>query len=153
MEMKLISKVWLFLLSLGFSQSLQSQSPAKLKVDTVEYRELMTRISRQLGVTCTACHNTNNFQDDSKKEFLVARQHMRIVQSLIDAGFNGQKGQPLADCYMCHRGELSPKYKEPLDPITHQQSGKSKYNPFQPNEIMSSPSLTPKDSPENLDPE
>ena len=107
----------LFPIFLIAPQSL-SQSPQKIKSDTVEYREMMAKITRQLGVTCTTCHNTNNFQDASKHEFVVAKNHLKIVQVLIDAGMNGTNGNPQADCYMCHRGVLKPNYKEPFDPLT-----------------------------------
>jgi hypothetical protein len=39
-----------------------------------------------------------------------------LRQLLIDNGFDGKRG-PKADCYMCHRGDLKPKYKEKVDPI------------------------------------
>ena len=43
---------------------------------------------------------------------------MRITQALIDNGFDGKEKRPKADCYMCHRGQLHPKFKEPFDPLT-----------------------------------
>lgn len=98
----------------GFSQS---QSPSVLKKDSMEYREMMETISRQLGVTCTTCHNTNNFAESKKREFAIAKEHLRIVQVLIDAGMDGRNSQPKADCYMCHRGELKPAYREKIDPL------------------------------------
>ena len=106
----------------------QSVSPTVLKKDSQEYRELMVKISRQLGVTCTTCHNTANFADASKREFVVAKDHLKIVQLLIDSGMNGQKGAPKADCYMCHRGVLKPAYKEEFDPLV-QKNRRSKTVP------------------------
>jgi hypothetical protein len=73
----------------------------------------MIVISRQLGVTCTECHNLQNFASDEKKSFKVAKDHMRIVETLHSSGFDGKKG-PEASCYMCHKGQLRPDYKENL---------------------------------------
>lgn len=88
-----------------------AQSPAKLKSDEEQMRQLMVTMSRQLGVTCTTCHNTENFRSDKKVEFRIAKEHMKITQLLIDSGMDGKKG-PKASCYMCHRGELKPPYQE-----------------------------------------
>ena len=95
-----------------------SQSVERLKKDDEEMRRTMVVISRQLGVNCTTCHNTKNFASAEKVEFKVAKEHMRLTQVLIDNGMNGKDKRPMADCYMCHRGQLKPNYKEPFDPMT-----------------------------------
>ena len=95
-----------------------SQSVSRLKAEDEEMRRAMIQISRQLGVNCTACHNTKNFASAEKMEFRVAKEHMRLTQVLIDNGMNGKDKRPKADCYMCHRGVLKPDYKEPFDPMT-----------------------------------
>ncbi|MEZ0392995.1 MAG: photosynthetic reaction center cytochrome c subunit family protein [Pseudobdellovibrionaceae bacterium] len=92
------------------------QTPAKVKSDEDQIRELMITMSRQLGVTCTTCHNTENFRSDQKIEFKVAKEHMKITQLLIDGGMDGKKG-PKATCYMCHRGQLKPAYQEPASQL------------------------------------
>jgi len=89
-----------------------AQSPAKLKSDEEQMRDLMVTMSRQLGVTCTTCHHTDNFKSDKKVEFRIAKEHMKITQLLIDSGMDGKKG-PKASCYMCHRGVLKPASQEP----------------------------------------
>lgn len=94
----------------------RAQTPAKLKSEEEQMREVMVVISRQLGVTCTACHNTDNFKSSEKQSFKTAREHMKLTQLLIDSGMNGKSG-PKADCYMCHRGELKPDYKEKVPPM------------------------------------
>lgn len=76
-------------------------------------REEMITISRQIGVTCTECHNVQNFSNDSKKSFRVGKEHMKLTQMLKENGFDGKKG-PEATCYMCHRGKLRPDFKEPV---------------------------------------
>lgn len=97
----------------GYSQSVKA-----LQKDDEEMRRTMVTISRQLGVECTTCHHTKNFSLSDKAEFRVAKEHMRITQVLIDNGFDGKDRRPKADCYMCHRGQLKPSYKEPFDPMT-----------------------------------
>ena len=76
-------------------------------------RSEMVTISRELGVTCTECHNVSNFQDGSKKSFQVSKEHLKITEMLKQNGFDGKGGNPQATCYMCHRGKLLPDYKEP----------------------------------------
>jgi hypothetical protein len=96
-----------------FSAQAFAQTPSKIKSDEDLMRESMVVISRQLGVNCTTCHNPENFRSDKKVEFKVAKEHMKLTQLLIDSGMDGKKG-PKATCYMCHRGELKPKYQEPV---------------------------------------
>ncbi len=97
--------VALFLLSpRGHSQGVQ-----KLKTDEDAIRESMTKLTREIGVTCTECHNIKDFKDDAKLNFRVGSEHIKITQMLKDKGFDGKNG-PEASCYMCHKGELKPKY-------------------------------------------
>ena len=104
----------LFLVIFLMTPTSFSQSPAKLKSKEEEVRESMVVISRQLGVTCNACHDTQNFQDDKKIEFKIAKEHMRVVNLLNQEGF---RGTPKVDCYMCHKGQLKPDYREPKNPV------------------------------------
>lgn len=90
-----------------------SESAEKLKTSEEKIRQEMIVISRQLGVTCTECHNVQNFASDEKALFKVAKDHIRITENLRANGFDGKKG-PEASCYMCHQGQLRPKYKEIL---------------------------------------
>lgn len=100
---------------LGLSPHFQAraESAQKIKVKEDEIRQSMVTISRQLGVTCTECHNMKKLTDDSLKSFQVAREHMKIVEMLKLNGMDGKKG-PEASCYMCHRGQMSVPYKEKL---------------------------------------
>lgn len=98
-----------------------AQTPAQVKSEEDQMRETMISMSRQLGVTCTTCHNPDNFRSDKKMEFRVAKEHMKITQGLIDLGMDGRKG-PKATCYMCHRGELKPKYQEPPAPLKNSKN-------------------------------
>lgn len=101
---------WIMVLLLACSS--YAQTPAQLKSQEEEMRELMISMSRQLGVTCTSCHNPENFRSSAKMEFKIAKEHMKITQLLIDNGMDGKKG-PKASCYMCHQGQLKPSYKIP----------------------------------------
>jgi hypothetical protein len=94
-----------------------SQSPAALKNEQEEMRQVMITLSRQLGVTCTSCHVENNYSSDKMVTFKLAKEHMRLTQLLIDNGMDGKRG-PKADCFMCHRGKLKPDHVEKVNPIT-----------------------------------
>lgn len=96
----------------------QSQLPNKVKQEEEIQRERMVVISRQLGVTCNTCHDNKNFTSDKKASYKIAKEHIRLVQVLIDNGMDGQNNRPKADCYMCHRGRAIPDYKEPFNPLT-----------------------------------
>ncbi|WP_413558017.1 photosynthetic reaction center cytochrome c subunit family protein [Bdellovibrio sp. HCB209] len=95
-----------------------AESVPKFLKKEEKIREEMVTISRELGVTCTECHNVQNFADDSKKSFKVSKEHMKLTQMLKDNGFDGKKG-PAATCFMCHRGKLMPDYKEPESAKAH----------------------------------
>ena len=107
--------LWLVAFFLCTSQAF-AQSAIKIKTEDELVRENMLSISRQLGVTCNSCHISENFKSDKKMEFKVAKEHMKLTQILIDSGMDGKRG-PKATCYMCHRGEAKPPYKEPLPPM------------------------------------
>lgn len=111
MNIKILTLISTFLNLAISAQAIESVK--KLKDRETEIRESMIEMSRQLSVTCTKCHNVENFRSDEKREFKVGKEHMKLVQILIDNGMNGQKNAPKADCYMCHRGKLIPDYKEP----------------------------------------
>ena len=106
---------WFSILSLFliFPVVLSAQSVTQFVTTEEKIREEMITISRELGVTCTECHKVQNFKDDSKKTYKVSKEHMKLTQMLRENGFDGKKG-PQATCYMCHRGKLTPDFKEPL---------------------------------------
>ncbi len=112
--LRLLSYFLVFTLMVAFGPYLKAQTAKELKEKEEAIRQSMLQISRQLGVTCNTCHNTNNFKSSEKPLFQIASFHMKITQQLIDSGFNGKEGQPKADCYMCHRGQLKPDFKEKI---------------------------------------
>lgn len=96
--------------SLNFAHA---ESAKDIKSKEAETRQYMVTISRQLGVTCTECHNMKNLADSSMKSFQVAKDHMKIVELLKTSGMDGKNG-PEASCYMCHQGNTKINYKEKL---------------------------------------
>lgn len=112
------SMLHITLIALGVTASLfvNSASQAR-KAETrvadpdLKMREEMVSISRQLGVTCTHCHNPANFRSAEKKTFGIAKEHMKLVR--VINGPHGLGGKPKIDCYACHRGEARYVYQEP----------------------------------------
>lgn len=88
-----------------------TNSVQKLKTREDQVREQMLQITKELGTTCTECHSVSNFKDGSKEAFKVAAKHLKIVSLLRDNGFDGKAG-PEATCFMCHRGQMKPAYKQ-----------------------------------------
>lgn len=80
----------------------------------VAMRKWMLEISRQLGVTCTHCHNVKDFKDNSKEAYKVAKNHISIVEWLNKDGFYKDRRGTQVNCYVCHRGKAQPDYKEKL---------------------------------------
>lgn len=99
-------------LNVDFGGRAEAQSPQKLIKSEEKVRKEMIVISRQLGVSCTECHNVQNFKNEDKKNFKIGREHMKITEMLKANGMNGQNGSPEATCFMCHMGKLRPDYKE-----------------------------------------
>jgi hypothetical protein len=68
--------------------------------------------SRSLGVTCTHCHNPNNFADEDKRQKQITRDMMemasKINNELIPAIENLDSEKPMINCTTCHRGEVKP---------------------------------------------
>ena len=109
----LLAFIWIA----GYPEHLSSQGVESLKTSEQLMRDSMITMSRQLGVTCTTCHDQTNFRSAKKHEYQVAKNHMKTTQLLIDSGFDGKERRPKADCFMCHRGKLKPDYVEKIDPL------------------------------------
>jgi hypothetical protein len=75
-----------------------------------KYRPQMLTISRQLGVTCTHCHDSRNYRDASKKTHEIAKSHMELVD-MINAKYKNSFSEKV-DCYMCHKGVARPEFIE-----------------------------------------
>jgi hypothetical protein len=78
----------------------------------------MRFFSQSLGVRCTFCHvgvegqppSTYDFASDAKKEKLIARKMLAMVQRINTQDFNVQDGMSNAKvtCFTCHRGSMKP---------------------------------------------
>lgn len=117
-----------FILFCLFSSLGWSQTPDKIKATEEEIRQEMLVISRQLGVTCSECHNIKNFTDDSKKSYKISLKHLKMVELLKMNGLSGTNGEPEASCYTCHRGRIKFPHKEPL--TDHNKHEKNKKTPI-----------------------
>lgn len=95
------------------AQSISSDALSK----EIETRKTMLDWSRHLGVTCNYCHDTNNFKRDDKSAYNIGLKHKNLVRLLNEEVFTerdkGGNLKIIADCYMCHRGQSTPNYKEP----------------------------------------
>lgn len=65
----------------------------------------MAFISGSLGVRCSYCHVSNQFDKDDKPTKLAARRMIQMVLDINKGNFNGQNAMT---CYTCHRGKPTP---------------------------------------------
>ena len=78
----------------------------------------MRFFAQSLGVRCTFCHvgvegqppSTYDFASDEKKEELIARKMLLMVQRINTQDFGAQPGMANAKvtCFTCHRGSPHP---------------------------------------------
>ena len=75
-----------------------------------ELLQTMKEVSRSLGVECNFCHRTEtpDYASDEIPQKRTARRMMRMVDRLNRELFTWA-GAPIATCYMCHRGESTPR--------------------------------------------
>jgi hypothetical protein len=87
----------------------------------ISRQELLSNMrffAQSLGVRCTFCHvgvegqppSTYDFASDAKKEKLIARKMLLMVQRINTQDFGVQMGAPNAkvSCFTCHRGSPHP---------------------------------------------
>lgn len=65
----------------------------------------MEFISSSLGVKCAFCHVEGHFEKDDKKPKQTAREMMRMMFTLNNSSFAGQRA---VTCDTCHRGATKP---------------------------------------------
>ncbi len=105
--------VFFTLFAIFFTTAVGAKKKAPIIDQDLAMREYMVEITRQIGVTCTHCHNLKNFKDSSKDLWKVGAQHIEVVKGL-NRHYLKQLGIEKVDCYMCHRGKPKPNYKEKL---------------------------------------
>jgi hypothetical protein len=107
----------------GASSGLQI-SPAELEVSPVKPAEAVYKniqqlkgipadqiipgmqfITYSLGVECSFCHVEGAFDRDDKKQKLMAREMMQMMQTINRVNFHGRRE---VSCFTCHRGSSRP---------------------------------------------
>ena len=74
--------------------------------------------SRNLGVTCDYCHNTDDYGSDEKKEKETARGMITMVGTISGelAKITTIKSErPVVNCGTCHRGVARPGVRPPAE--------------------------------------
>jgi photosynthetic reaction center cytochrome c subunit len=79
-------------------------------VSTGEFTRLMVNITEWVAPDkgCAACHNTENFAEDSLYTKVVARRMLEMTKH-INANWTQHVAQTGVTCYTCHRGQLVPQ--------------------------------------------
>lgn len=74
----------------------------KTKKETAQF--MKTVVAKGLGVKCSFCHNPNDPPSDEKEHKRIAREMLRMVQSINTITLQKLELQPIT-CWNCHRGE------------------------------------------------
>ena len=97
--------------------------PKNLKVLRVskpqDLRTIMEHFNDSLGVTCTFCHNRDDFSKETP-HIATARMMIQIVAKINKEIFTWES-PPRATCNMCHNGRVDP----PLNPATPRGLGQA----------------------------
>ena len=64
---------------------------------------------------CTYCHNAENYADESKYQYQVARRMLTMTRD-INSNWQAHVGQTGVTCHTCHRGQPVPPYVWFVDP-------------------------------------
>jgi hypothetical protein len=114
-----------FILSIwSFGQNFDNVQvlPFQSKKEMMKY--MKKTVSKSLGVKCKYCHNIKDYSDDSNPHKLIAREMMRMVETMnthLDSAFvvaskAGMKhipDIPKVDCWMCHHSSTEVEFKKP----------------------------------------
>lgn len=78
-------------------------------VNVGEFTRLMVSMARWVAPQkgCAACHNTQNFADDSLYTKVVARRMLEMTRH-INTDWTKHVAKTGVTCYTCHRGQLVP---------------------------------------------
>ena len=110
----------------GRRRNVFSQPPKNLKVLKVEkgedLRPIMRSFDQALGVECAFCHDTQDFDKDTKPHKETARKMLEMVQKINTEIFTWE-GAPKATCNMCHNGNVYPKFNPPQPPQQNAPQG------------------------------
>jgi photosynthetic reaction center cytochrome c subunit len=64
---------------------------------------------------CTYCHNAENYADEGKYQYQVARRMLTMTRD-INSKWQAHVGQTGVTCHTCHRGQPVPPYVWYVDP-------------------------------------
>ena len=64
---------------------------------------------------CTYCHNAENYADESRYQYKVARRMLTMTRD-INSTWQAHVGQTGVTCHTCHRGQPVPPYVWFVDP-------------------------------------
>lgn len=89
-----------------------------------EFTRLMVNITEWVAPDkgCAACHNTENFAEDSIYTKVVARRMLQMTRH-INVNWTKHVAQTGVTCYTCHRGQLVPQNIWFNDPGPRQAGG------------------------------
>jgi photosynthetic reaction center cytochrome c subunit len=114
---------------LNSSQAMVAKGPDANQTSTKQAEHtygLMVHMSGSLGVNCTYCHNTNNFQSWERPQRVTAYHGIRMARELnndflgpLTASFPAARLGPKGDvakvnCATCHQGAYKPLYGAPM---------------------------------------
>ena len=95
--------------------------PFETKKEIMKY--MKKTVSKSLDVKCKFCHNIKDYSDDGNPHKLVAREMMRMVESMnthLDSAFatgmkSGMKhsSPPKVECWVCHKSTTDVEFKKP----------------------------------------
>jgi len=124
--MKYLTQITIFILfmSIGHNQKFENVQVLTFekKKDLMKY--MKKTVNKSLGVNCKYCHNIKDYADDSNPHKLVAREMMRMVESMnvhLDSAFvvGSKAGMkhipdiPKVDCWMCHQSSTEVEFNKP----------------------------------------
>lgn len=111
---------WIMIMDLAIAQGVSGSQPAPAPEKTAgetmrnvhvlkdipagEWNDVMFFINGALGVGCEHCH-APQFEADSKKPKLIARNMMKMVREINANNFDGKQ---VVTCNTCHQGHLKP---------------------------------------------
>jgi hypothetical protein len=85
----------------------------KEDIKATHFLAVMNYWGEALGVSCTHCHNTNDWSSDEKQTKITARGMYalrQIINKQISFEIEDSKEiKPLVNCGTCHRGNSIPK--------------------------------------------
>ena len=100
----------------GLAVNAQVGDPKNVQVlkgkSTKEIRDFMKTVSDGIGEKCVFCHNLKDYASDEKKNKLVGRELIKLVNDVnrqvatINKSVMSKSKLDEVNCYTCHHGSL-----------------------------------------------